>query len=193
MTDVDLLEMSILTEFPSFKIVNKSDSWLMRVVNVILKILTLGAQSTFMSGYTTTIGNTVYVSSNWISYTTSQRLIILRHERVHMRQRKKYTMPLFTLLYLFAYLPGGLAYFRMKFEKEAYEETMNAMCDLLISGPQLLQTKEYKAQMVAHFTGPEYFWMWPFKKSIEAWYDVTSKKVIDNKCACTTQPLSPLS
>ena len=47
------------------------------------------------------------------------RTVLLRHERVHLRQRRRYGFLPFAILYLIPLLPLGLAYFRARFEWEA--------------------------------------------------------------------------
>lgn len=158
-------------EFPAFRIVRKEDSSLMKLVNGFLFFITLGQMRDFMKKFTTTLGCTVYVPGDWRELTVIQRIITLRHERVHMRQRARLTIPLFTFLYVFCPLPGGLAYFRTRFEKEAYEESIRSTLELYPNGAALLMKPAVKKMMVENFTGPAYFWMWPFRKGIEAWYD----------------------
>jgi len=60
--------------------------------------------------------------------------------------------------------------FRSKFEKEAYEETIRAIFEY--EGSKALDVK-FKVNLIKHFTSSEYFWMNPFKKSVEKWYDAT--------------------
>lgn len=165
----------IRAEFPSFKIINKTDSFFMKVLSVLLLIVTGGKQNMFMSAFVTTIGYTVYVPDGWLSGPDASRVSVLRHERVHMRQRRKYSMPLFTFLYLVPFFPLGLAYFRARFEWEAYAETMQAAVDY--HGKVILQLPLFKANIVRHFTTGEYGWMWPFRSTVEKWYDDTAKKI----------------
>jgi len=183
MTDLDATLMRLELEFPKFKLVYKDSSWLMHFISAFLRVITLGKMSSFMDKFITTIGFVVYVPSDWAVYSSTQRIIILRHESVHMRQRLKYGMFLFTLLYVLLPLPGGLAYFRAKFEKEAYEETILAMCQLYITGPAIVQTESFKRSVIGHFTSAEYFWMWPFKKSLDTWYEEAVRKAIAT-CSC---------
>lgn len=178
MTDFDFVAAKLLVEFPKFKIVSKRDSWLMRVISGFLWAITFGLIHDFMTRFITTIGYTVYVPGDWSTWSQAQRAIVLRHERVHMQQRAKYGMVLFTLMYVFLPFPCIFSYYRMKFEMEAYAETIKATCELYVTGIGLVQTPEVKANMVGHFTKAEYFWMWPFKKRVEAWYDETVRKVI---------------
>lgn len=168
----------IREEFPAFKLVWKEDSRFMRFIAWFLRCITLGKQCTFQTAYITTIGCAVYVPQSWRERSDIQRTITLRHERVHMRQRKALSMPLFTFLYLLFPLPGGMAYFRTLFEMEAYAETIKATVELYPNGAQLVLRTEARKQMIANFTGPGYFWMWPFKARIERWYDDTVSKVL---------------
>lgn len=166
-----LLEMR--QEFPDFEIVPKSESRLMRAIDVILRIITFGQMKAFMTGFITTLGTTVYVHGPWTDSSDNSKAIVLRHERVHMRQARRYTRPLFSLLYLFV-LPSVWT-FRARFEKEAYEETMAAVAE--IYGPEALNP-DLKEGLVGHFTSAEYFWMDPFRRSVERWYDETRDRIL---------------
>jgi|SRR6478735_6373946 len=182
MTDLDVVLIKLTQEFPKFKIVRKEDSALMKFIDVFLRVITFGKMTEFMHKFITTVSFVVYVPSDWTIFPPAQRAVILRHERVHMRQRVKYGAFLYTLLYLLAPLPVGLAYFRAKFEREAYEETLRAMCELYITGAGIIQSSSYRRSTIDHFMGAEYFWMWPFRKSTERWYDAAVKKAV--ACSC---------
>lgn len=166
----------IQEEFSDFTMRYKDDSFLMKVLNVVLFVLSFGRQNKFMTSFITTVGNTVYLPRGWFSMRETDRLIVLRHERVHMRQRRKYTSLPFAFLYLFFPFPFVFAYFRAKFEKEAYEESMKAAYEYY--GVGIFSRPVYKENIIGHFTSGEYLWMWPFRKSIEAWYDETVKNII---------------
>lgn len=168
MLDYNSLVQDMVREFPGFEIRRKSESRLMKVIDVCLKIITFGAMRTFMTKFITTIGTTVYVPDGWDDKAPVSRIIILRHERVHMRQSRRYGALLFRFLYLFA-LPTVWT-FRAKLEREAYEETVKAIFEY--RGPAALN-EELKAGLVRHFTSAEYFWMDPFRKSVEKWYEAT--------------------
>jgi hypothetical protein len=58
----------------------------------------------------------------------------------------------------------------MKFETEAYAETIKATAELTEIGTTLIQSKEYKERIIGNFTKASYFWTWPFRASLEAWY-----------------------
>lgn len=131
---------------------------------------------TFMTSFTTTIGSTVYVPSGWeTEWNDISKITILRHERIHILQKKRYTMVLFSILYLFIPFPIGLAWFRKKFEQEAYEESMRATAEM--RGAIYLGLPEYRDHIIGQFLCANYLWTWPFRKSIEAWYDQTYKKI----------------
>lgn len=163
-------------EFPEFSMRNKDDSFLMKLLNVVLLVLSFGQQNRFMTAFITTIGYTVYVPRGWASMKENDRCIVLRHERIHMRQRRKYMSVPFTFLYLFFPLPFVFAYFRAKFEKEAYAESMLAASEYY--GVSILTKPVFKQNIVGHFLTGEYLWMWPFRRSVEAWYDDVAKEII---------------
>ena len=160
-------------EFPDFEILPKEESKLMKVIDIALKIITFGQMKNFMTGFITTIGNKVYVPGTWGNATLTSKAEIIRHERVHMRQAKRYGRFLFSFLYLVVPLPTAFAYFRKKFEQEAYEESLKALYEY--HGEKIF-TPSLKEGMLAHFTTAQYFWMWPWRKDLEKWYDVAVEK-----------------
>lgn len=171
--DKILVETKI--EFPDFEIIEKKDSTLMKVIDVCLKIITLGRMNKFMTGFITTLGQKVYVTDFWKQGSLIGQVEILRHERVHMRQARRYGRFLFSFLYLMVPLPAGIAYFRKKFEQEAYEESMRALHEYLGEGAFVHHNRE---AIITQFISANYFWMWPFRKNVEEWYDATTKKII---------------
>lgn len=165
-------------EFPAFKLVDKRTSNFMRVIDVCLKIITFGQMRSFMKQFITTIGTTVYVPGSWGLMADYERMIILRHERVHMRQRARYGGLLFSLAYLFFPLPCVFAYARRRFEQEAYAESLRATVELMIMGEQLIQTPEWRARYIGYFTQASYFWTWPWRRGIEKWFDSAVKDAL---------------
>ena len=156
-------------EFPSFRIVPKRGNGLSRLIDLALRIVTLGGQRHYLTRYHTVIGDVLYVPETWAALADLDRVILLRHERVHLRQRRRYGGPLMTFLYLIPFLPLGLAYGRARIEWEAYTETLRATAEL--RGPDALASRELREQIVRRFTGPDYGWMWPFRSTVEGWYD----------------------
>lgn len=164
----------IKEEFPKFEIIYKRNSLFMKTLSVLLRIITFNTQKYFMSDYITTIGEKVYVPDDWDQWDERQKIIILRHELVHMQQKKRYTFILFSILYLLIPFPFFVAYFRMRFEKEAYEQSIRLR--ILIYGKNSAKTPEYKKFIVSQFTTGVYGWMWVFRSNIEKWFDEMVEK-----------------
>lgn len=161
-------------EFPAFTTKPKATSFFMKLVNVLLLLLTFGKQKKFMTNFTTTIGSTVYTSSMWEWMDDYSRVIVLRHERVHLRQAKKHGRFVFGFLYLFCPLPLFYANWRTRFEMEAYEESMQALHDY---GGNLL-SPSYRDTMLNHFLSAEYGWMCRDRAKVEQWFSSTLERVL---------------
>jgi len=159
----------ILEEFPRFRIVPKAQSPLSKVLDVGLKIVTLGLQSRFLTSYHTVIGDTLYVPPGWDETAELDRVLTLRHERIHLRQRRRYGTLGMALLYLLPFFPLGLAYGRARLEWEAYRETIRATAELYGLGEA--RSPRLRRRIVEQFTSAAYGWMWPFRRSVESWYD----------------------
>lgn len=162
-------------EFSDFEILPKNKSVFMKFIDSALRIITFGQMKNFMTGFITTIGNKVYVPDTWQNAALTSKAEIIRHERVHMRQAKRHGRFLFSFLYLMIPLPLGVAYFRKKFEQEAYEESLRALYEY--HGESVF-TPRLKDFFISHFVSASYFWMWPFRASVEVWYDETVKKIL---------------
>jgi hypothetical protein len=160
---------TIRAEFPAFRIVPKASHWPSHAIDFALKCLTFGGQRSYLTRYHTVIGDTLYVPPTWQQMSDLEREILLRHERVHLRQRRRYGALVMTFLYLVPFFPLGLAYGRARIEWEAYEETLRATAELL--GPEAARSAALRAHIVQRFTGPDYGWMWPFERTVQAWYD----------------------
>ena len=173
-SDYERLLLEICDEFPRFKLIYKKESPLHIVIDKILFALTLGMMKTYLTHYQTTIGNRVYVTDDWDTRSVVTRMITLRHERVHLRQFKKYTFLGMSILYLAFPLPFGVAYFRAFFELEAYRESIVATYEYC--GMEAVTNPSYKAHILSQFTGASYGWMWPYPKFLNKWYE----EVINN-------------
>jgi len=156
-------------EFPRMRIVCKHESRLHRAIHHTLVVVTLGQMRSYLDGYQTTIGRTVYVTADWDERDPDERYCTLRHEAVHLRQFRRFTLPGMALLYVFLPLPLGLAYFRSRFEMAAYEESIRAAAE--IYGRDHVTDPGYRAGVIDQFTGASYGWMWPFRRAVERWYD----------------------
>lgn len=150
----------------------------MKVLDTLLRVITLGAMRGFMTDFITTIGYTVYVNTGWEELSDVSKAIIIRHERVHMRQRRKYGGFLFSCMYLLLPLPCLFAYCRRQFEMEAYAETLLAIVELSPGRIPELKGAKYKERTVGYFVGSSYFWTWPFRRQVENWYDGALKKAL---------------
>lgn len=165
----DALARALATELPGFRIVRKDRSPLHRLIHHALRALTLGQMTTYLSSYQTTIGRTVYVTADWDSWDPDRRYVTLRHEAVHLRQFRTFTVPGMAVLYILLPLPIGLAWFRAHFERQAYAESIRAAAE--VWGPAHAASDKFRRHVIAQFTGASYGWMWPFRASIERWYD----------------------
>jgi hypothetical protein len=157
----------IRREFPRFRIVAKSESRLQRAIDVALKVLTLGRQSAYLTRYHTVLGATLWVPSAWPESPDDARYILLRHERVPLRQRRRYTFLGMAFLYLLPVLPLGLALGRARIEWEAYVETLRATAE--VRGLDAAHDPALHDEIVRRFTSADYGWMWPFPRMIRGW------------------------
>lgn len=158
----------INTEFPDFKLLNKSNSLLMKVINLLLIILSFGTAKEFMKSFVTTIGNVIYIPSDWNYWSTVSKIAVIRHERVHMRQSKKHGRFLFSVMYLFLPVPILFAGCRRKFEQEAYEESLRVYHSYY--GKEYF-TADVRERFISFFTSAAYLWIWVKRKDIEKWFD----------------------
>lgn len=175
MSKAERLIAEITAEFPKFRSIPKRDSLLSRAIDRLLVVLTLGAQRRYLTHYHTVIGYTLYTPASWESTPDDDRVIVLRHERVHLRQRRRYGLPLMAFLYLVPFFPVGLAYGRARLEWEAYTETLRATAEL--GGIARARSPELKQKILDRFTGGDYGWMWPFRTRVERWYDTVLAEI----------------
>ncbi len=172
---LEALIADIQAEFPSFRIVKKEESGFAKAIDVALRIVTFGGQREFMTRYYTVIGDTLYVPEGFDDFDPVDVMVTLRHERIHLKQRRRYTMPVFAVIYLLLPFPLGLAYGRARIEWEAYTETLRAVRDL--RGEDALRSSALKSRIVSQFTSAAYGWMWPFRSQVEAWYDAAVREI----------------
>ncbi|HLU66626.1 MAG TPA: hypothetical protein VKZ63_10140 [Kofleriaceae bacterium] len=166
---LDELIEEIEAEFPGFRIIRKPESRLQRAIHRFLCLASFGQMRDYLDGYHTTIGTRIYVTGDWERMSRDRRYLVLRHERIHMRQFRRFTPVGMALLYLLVPLPIGLAYFRARFEMEAYAESIRAAAEVF--GPGHVRDPAYRARTIRQFTGPAYGFMWPFPRALERWYD----------------------
>ena len=163
----------IRAEFPRFEVLYKRDSSLQRAIDVVLKVVTLGGQKRYLVGYYTVVFGRLWVPAAWGAMSDRDRYVLLRHERVHLRQRKRMGDVAMAFLYLVPFFPLGLAYGRARLEWEAYEETLRATAELV----GLDAASALRERIVSRFTGGAYGWMWPFRRSVEGWYERALRRI----------------
>jgi hypothetical protein len=154
-------------EFPSFKILYKRASLLQRAIHIALAILTLGGQRVYLTRYHTVLFGTLWVPDAWDAMSDADQYILLRHERVHLRQRKRMGDLVMTFVYLVPFFPLFFAWGRARIEWEAYAETIRATAEVL----GIDAAANLRPHIVKRFTGPEYGWMWPFPSAVNRWFD----------------------
>lgn len=168
MTRYQALLDELRAEFPGFRLIDKGRAPSQRLIHVLLCALTFGGQRRYSQDFVTTLGQRVYVPSDWDGRSEGDRVSTLRHERVHLRQFRRYGMPLMAIGYLLFPLPIGLAYFRMRIERAAYEESIRAAFEL--RGRAYVESEAFREHLVGLFCGPAYGWMWPFPRAIRRWH-----------------------
>ncbi len=167
--DYDAYLDALRARFPRFRVIDKSDSPLCRAIDGVLRVLTAGGQSTFMSHYVTTIGARIYTPANWPARPPAQRYCVMRHEAVHLAQFRRFGMVGMTLLYVLLPLPAVFAAGRAWIEWEAYRETVIATWQ--VYGPDTARSESLRADIRRRFTGPDYGWMWVRGRTIDAALD----------------------
>jgi hypothetical protein len=161
-------------EFPRFRILKKRTSLLQRAIHVTLALVTLGGQRVYITDYHTVLFGTLWVPDKWDAMSDDDKYILLRHERIHLRQRARMGDVAMTFVYLVPFFPLFLAYGRARIEWEAYVETLRATAE--VYGPKAAEA--LRPQIKRRFTGPEYGWMWPFPSAIDRWFDEAMANVL---------------
>jgi hypothetical protein len=167
--DLEARYRSLVAELEAagVRLITKDQVWHQRAIGALLRVFTLGGQDMYVERYVTTIRRSIYLTPDWEQRSVEDRYATLRHERVHLEQFRRWGVVLMGVAYLLLPLPVGLAWFRMRWEREAYEETVRTWFEL---GGRAA-TDRLRAHVIAQFTGPAYAWMWPFRGQLERWYD----------------------
>jgi hypothetical protein len=153
-------------EFPGFAIHRKRESALQVMIAIALRVVTLGGQRAYLSKYHTVLFGKLYVPDAWDAMDDRARYVLLRHERVHLKQRERMGDFVMAFVYLVPFLPVGLAWGRTRIEWEAYVETIRATAETYgIDAARALEK-----DIVRRFIGPDYAWMWPFPRTIRRWF-----------------------
>jgi hypothetical protein len=129
----------------------------------------------YLSTYVTTIGRVIYVPSEWERWPIESRVEILRHELVHVAQFERFGLIPMAIAYLFLPFPVGLAWCRMRLEREAYEETLR----VAVARGGRAAAEALRPEIRRRFLGPDYLWMWPFPRAVDRWLD---RAIADAEC-----------
>lgn len=169
---LDQLAIELKAEFPSLVFQFKADHWWWKVAHWFILIVSFGGNRTFLTGFTTTFGMCIGFSAGHtkrIKERVEEDRVwsVLMHEREHLRQFKKYSLPGMILLYGLVFFPVGLAYFRARFERAGYKQTL--MCWFILDRGWAENPEAIK-WLTTQFTGPNYVWSWPFKKTVQGWF-----------------------
>lgn len=185
---------------PEYKIINKQNSRLHRAIGWILSKI---GNKTYMTNYLTTIGTTTAVSAT--SLTDSHLWQSILHEGMHAIDSKcvgnvkfglaylfpqilGFIIPLFTIIGLLlgasAWILWGLvallflapipAIFRTWIELRGYTVTLAVM--FWSEGIDKVEGAAIVDSLVNIFTGPGYYYMWPFRKMLQWYFD---KKLVE--------------
>jgi hypothetical protein len=159
----------MMLEFPQFRLVPKAGDRLSILIDRCLRIVTFGRQNRYLTEYFTVLGNTLYLAPVWDDMDDVSRYVLLCHERVHLRQRRRYGQLGMAILYLLPIFPLGLALGRARIEWEAYRETLRATAE--VHGLGAVEQPALRIQIIKRFVGADYGWMWPFPRMVTRWYD----------------------
>jgi len=173
----------MFVEFPRFRMVPKDADRRSLVIDRCLRLVTLGRQDRYLTDYHTVLGNTLCLAPVWSVMDDRARYVLLRHERVHLRQWRRFGAIGMAILYLLPILPLGLALGRARLEWEAYSETLRATAE--VYGISAVERAQFRDWIIERFTGPDYAWMWPFPNCVARWYDSV---VMDMKASSTMRP-----
>lgn len=153
--------------------------WFWVALHYIVMVVTFGSNRNFLKGYYTTIGPIVGVPEDWEKRSAGSRQAVLEHELIHIKQCKKFGLgnawvglPLYTILYLLLPLPMGFAYFRWRFEREAYTHGINVKLEAVQDPgwrPALRATLINRATL--QLTSGKYGWTWPFPKAVLRYFE----------------------
>lgn len=141
---------SELKEGVDYRIVDKSTSGFMAFLAKLLFF-----NKTFLTGYYTTIGTTIYAPGGTIPDD------VLAHELQHIVDYKKFWW-LFSISYLL-WLPTVFT-LRAFWEWRAYRVTLQWYFDR-----DRENIRAYIPWIVDQFIGPNYLWMYPFKGAVTSW------------------------
>jgi len=179
----------IKKDFPDFEVIDKKQSTLMSVLSKVLFF-----NKKFMTHYTTTVGNKIYVPDLSFLDDEDNAFIVLAHEYVHMCDNKRLG-PLFKLLYLSPQIFAPLSLFafwnitwlwcllfllplpspgRTWFEYRGYSMSMACYYFLYGVKPEVKWYLDY-------FSTSLYYWMCPFRDYLAGELDKSLDDIVNNR------------
>ena len=152
--------------------------WFWTTLAWLVRLVTFGGNRTFLTQYLTTIGPVIGVPVGW-DPKLPQHAPVIAHELVHVEQYRKLGIGsawvgvvLFGLLYLLLPLPMGLAYFRWRFEREAYARGFTLELEQAkVQGDDALTLRGYLIDFgTEQLSGSAYGWAWP-RLWVRRWFE----------------------
>lgn len=153
--DYEKLIATIKWYIPEFDILEKQNSWFQKLIGWLLYPF----NKTYMTNYYTVMFGKLWVPSGYKNYSYSKLYEILRHEFIHLLDKKKYGI-LFDLSYLFLF-PIVIT-FRAFWELRAYTQTM--LVEYEIHNEISETTIDW---IIEQFVTSNYLWMFPFKNTLK--------------------------
>ena len=144
----------------SFVVKSKADSRLMRAIGWLLGIF---GNKRFMTNFWTTLGTSTIWAPTSVTIgpdTLRDHSVAIRHELVHIQQARRWPV-IWQLAYLLLPLPFGLAWFRWRWEREAYLVNLKA-------GVMSIED-------VVNTLWNNYGWCWP-KRWMRSWLSAEMKR-----------------
>lgn len=149
--------------------------WFWKTIHYVVMIVTLGFNRTFLNGYYTTLGNVVGVPDGFDRACEKNPLHVaevIEHENIHINQAKRWGLGYvwlgyipYAICYLLLPVPFLFAYFRYRFEREAYAHGINFYLQFY---PDARERRI--AHAVANLCGGEYAWTWIIRSQVDRWF-----------------------
>ena len=189
MSKVNALIEIIKKDFPDFEVIDKKQSKLMLILSKVLFF-----NKKFMTHYTTTVGNKIYVPDLSFLDDDDNAFTVLAHEYVHMCDNKRLG-PLFKLLYLSPQIFALLSVFafwniswlwcllfllpipspgRTWFEYRGY--SMSMACYYFMYG-----VKPEVNWYLDYFSTSLYYWMCPFRSYLADKLNKSLDDIVSNR------------
>ena len=189
MSKVNALIEIIKKDFPDFEVIDKKQSTLMLILSRVLFF-----NKKFMTHYTTTVGNKVYVPDLSFLDDENNAFTVLAHEYVHMCDNKRLG-PLFKLLYLSPQIFALLSI--LAFWNITWLWCLLFLLPLPSIGRTWLEYRGYSMSMACYYfmyrVKPEtnwyldyfstslYYWMCPFRSYLADELNKSLDDIVNNR------------